>query len=280
MAHKAILILTLVMLALAGHGLALNLTCLTSAPDQDQLAVIKQMALAENHAMAHGQDMFGNQVLDVPTYFHVLSESENAEGGWIPDSQLDSLIAQLNAEYNKHRISFTLRGKTHTVNAQWANALFDKAFSDAREALRAGGYGSLNVFFQKSVGDHQAGSFCTRPASAPTDYSQDGCTLILGMYNVATLTHEVGHWLGLLHTFEGGCNADPVHGGDYVADTPAQASTNYSDCTLGRDSCPTLAGRDPIFNHMSYSSCSNRHFTHDQGVRMHNQWNYYRAGYE
>lgn len=58
---------------------------------------------------------------------------------------------------------------------------------------------------------------------------------------------------GLLHTFEGGCNADPVHGGDYVADTPAQASTNYSDCTLGRDSCPTLAGRDPIFNHMSYS---------------------------
>jgi hypothetical protein len=58
------------------------------------------------------------------------------------------------------------------------------------------------------------------------------------------LTAQTGHWMGLYHTFEGGCQGR----GDWVGDTPATAYPSY-DCEAPRDSCPG-SGRDPAHNFM------------------------------
>ena len=81
--------------------------------------------------------------------------------------------------------------------------------------------------------------------------------------------HEVGHWLGLSHTFEGGCQ-DGIYG-DHVDDTPAVAD-NRGDGTNGfeknKDSCPDLVGNDSFSNYMDYTSGDRSTFTPGQVFRM------------
>ena len=86
-----------------------------------------------------------------------------------------------------------------------------------------------------------------------------------------TGTHEVGHYVGLYHTFQGGCS-EP---GDSVDDTPYVASPNFG-CPEGVDSCPQ-EGVDQIENFMDYTydNCMNT-FTPGQSERAHTLMALYR----
>lgn len=79
-------------------------------------------------------------------------------------------------------------------------------------------------------------------------------------------THEVGHYLGLYHTFEGGCGTAACYAsGDLICDTNAESSPN-GGCNPGSSSC---GSPDPVRNYLNYSddTCMNQ-FTEEQARRM------------
>jgi hypothetical protein len=80
-----------------------------------------------------------------------------------------------------------------------------------------------------------------------------------------TTTHEIGHWLGLIHIW-----GDDYCGDDYVADTPTQEQlTSGSSCSPTYSTCTGPSTEDMIENYMDYSAdaCMNI-FTQGQKDRM------------
>lgn len=90
-----------------------------------------------------------------------------------------------------------------------------------------------------------------------------------------TTSHEVGHCLGLYHTFQGGCGDDCSDSGDRVCDTPPVDERSWV-CALAQNSCGndmdgpspfTEDVMDQVENYMSYNNCQNM-FSEGQKVRM------------
>lgn len=228
----------------------------------------------------------------IPTVYHVIS-AEPLTATEI--ARYNELIAAqmvvLNDAYSGMGASvgspdtpfrFSALPTTYTVNAEWANLDYgNKATREAKRALHQGDAGTLNVYVV-DLGGGLLG-YATFPQMGKGQLSQDGVVILdesmpggtVDPYNQGdTLVHEVGHWLGLYHTFQSGCHGP----GDYVFDTPAEASPAW-DCTMiGRDSCPADAGVDPVQNFMDYADdeCMNE-FTDGQVRRMSNSWEAYRA---
>lgn len=174
--------------------------------------------------------------------------------------------------YSPANIVFRLLDVTYSVNDSWAT---DAASKDMKSALRRGTYADLNIYYQTNLsspaytGSVMLLGYCTLPAtwiqasSPPSYYQQDGCNVLAGSmpggnvrgYNQGlTSVHEVGHWFGLLHTFQD-YTCDPADQGDMIADTPQQ-STATNGCPVAKDSCPGDPGLDAVHNYMDYSTDS------------------------
>lgn len=222
----------------------------------------------------------------VPTYFHVLQSA--AKAGTVTDQMAADQAAALNKAYNPYGISFNLLGTDYTTNDAWAVAA-GPDMDAAKAALRKGTYAALNLYFHTDFAGGNLGT-CSLPSAVPDGappalYASDGCNVnaatmpggsMLGYNMGGTAIHETGHWMGLLHTFEGYNCEGP---GDYIDDTPAQSvATNGCPEKPAKDSCPSQTGVDPIHNYMDYSTdVCYQGFTPLQVQRMGNLWAEYRA---
>jgi hypothetical protein len=255
--------------------------CGTPEPDEANLAWSEQFAIQEAASRRVGGGNLTAQAFVVDTYVHVVARSNALSGGYLSEATVREQIAVLNADYAPSGISFNLVGTDWTVNTAWASDGNEVAM---KQSLRKGSYSALNLYFLYSLGGGTLGYcyFPTQASPGSTAFIRDGCSILYSTvpggsatgFNLGkTATHEVGHWMNLYHTFQGGCTGS----GDMVADTPAQASAS-SGCPVGRDSCPNQSGVDPIHNYMDYSDdACYEEFTPGQTARMNSAWSSFRG---
>ena len=177
----------------------------------------------------------------------------------------------LNQSYAQTGFAFNLVSVDYPKNDSWYfRASYSVEENDLKAMHRKGSMRDLNLYTVNS-GSIGAGviGWCLYPTAYNNIY--DGCSVHYGTlpngppeyfpYNEGTTAvHEVGHWFGLYHTFQNGCNSP----GDYVDDTPyednsAATNTPHYDCNAPYKTCPLTPGLDNIYNFMAYTTDSCRH---------------------
>jgi hypothetical protein len=266
----------------------------TSHASPDFLKTIASLHGAPNNAGSHAARaalVARDGPISVDAVFHMVATKANKPK--ITNAMPAAQLAALNAAYKPYDITFNLINVTWSTNDLWA--VGDKPADDEmKKALRQGTYNTLNLYFQTDLTGGVLGR-CTLPSDmaknkpAASVYYNDGCNInantmpagAMNGYNAGmTAVHETGHWMGLLHTFEGYSCDGP---GDYIDDTPVElTATNGCPTDPVKRSCPTqqkVGESDPIHNYMDYSidSCYTG-FTTSQVARMRSMWGLYRMG--
>ena len=219
----------------------------------------------------------------VPVAWHILEAGPTFVEGHLARSTVRAAVRQVERGFKgleseagvRTRFRFELAKITRTRNAHYFTDLrwYGPTERKLKTELRTGGPETLNIYSARPVAG--ISGWASFPQEYPDAPHMDGVVIHFGSVPGGfvgggqgdILTHEVGHWLGLFHTFQGGCTAP----GDEVDDTPYEASSSR-DCAQPRDTCDA-PGDDPVHNYMDYAKdqCKDQ-FTAGQRTRMTDHW--------
>jgi hypothetical protein len=230
-----------------------------------------------------------NETLRIPVVVHVIQQTNGT--GSMTDARVRSQIDILNEDFkalagtngangNFANIEFFLAtedpsgnptdGITNSTNNTWFNDGGSYWNSLAWDTNRY-----LNIYTNNASGAlgyvpdlPQGGIAGSNSDRVVVLYSTFGRNAPFNPFHLGrTGTHEVGHYLGLLHTFSGGCGSTSScsTNGDLICDTNPESSPTFG-CPGSRTSCGSQAPKD---NYMDYSDdiCMQQ-FTEDQVNRM------------
>ena len=251
---------------------------------QDQLETVKASRIILDAAgilNLTDEGLRAPESITINVRWHVINRGAGIANGDVTQAMIENQIAVLNRDFAGQGggfntpFRFVLQSVDRTTNAAWFGMDPDDDEYEMKAALYQGDAKTLNIY-STGMGNGTTLGY----AYPPWAYQQqnpvyDGVVLLYSSlpggsaapYNLgATATHEVGHWLGLYHTFRGGCNKST--GGDFIFDTPAERSA-ASGCPSYRRSCPRSGGYDPTTNFMDYTNdaCMFK-FTAGQAQRM------------
>lgn len=204
-----------------------------------------------------------------------------ATNGVAVDMEIEFRLAQIDPNGNRH---------------DGINRIQSTLTENARDNIKALSYWPsskyLNIWVVKSIRNFGSEGtvlgYAQFPSSMSSSPNTDGIviradytgTIITGNATNAgrTLTHEAGHWIGLYHTFQGGCVGTTPSScsteGDMICDTPPVESATYG-CLTSRTTCN---GQAMIENYMDYMDgrCTNT-FTQGQKERALAQMTLFRS---
>jgi hypothetical protein len=256
-----------------------GLRCAAPVPTrEEQEQVERELELSRAGLGVHAMAAPGaGAAIDIPVAFHVIykTDRKGKQVGNVTDAMIDDQIGVLNAAYAGTGFSFTLASVDRFEQTK-KQAWFDKCYQQdnaMKNALAISPATTLNIYTcAPSSGGGTLLGYAYLPNAFPESDPRHGVVLLYASlpgggadpYDEGdTATHEIGHYLGLYHTFQNGCSTP----GDSVDDTPYEASAAFG-CPTGRDTC-SQAGLDPITNFMDYTDdpCMDN-FSTLQGGRM------------
>lgn len=241
-----------------------------------------QIKLALDRAAASHVSKTTGPPINVPVVYHVVAGGEAVEDGNVPAAWIDAQHDVLADAFQGSGFNIGDATVLRTVDRR-LNRCSSRGAESTLLSQRVGGPETLNIYICDTgqylgwaylPGSSADGVFIWSFSLPNDDFGAP--------YNEGdTGTHEVGHWLGLYHTFQApNTRGRPLDGcsppGDSVDDTPPEASPAFG-CPIGRDTCEG-GGLDPIENFMDYTddACMDE-FTSGQGDRMIALWNQFRA---